>query len=78
MRKYLYAFAWLAAATLSSNAQSFTVSGLRTVSDLFANKGVKKYTFFNLEQGREVPATDSATTKWDIAFNGTTIITNCN
>ena len=76
MKKYLHTFVLLVAAAVSSNAQSFTVDGPRTVSDLAADKGINKYTFFNLEKGREVSVTDSATTKWDIAFSTTTIIVN--
>jgi hypothetical protein len=38
--------------------------------------GAGKYTFFSIEKGAVVPATDSASTKWDIAFKGTTILTN--
>jgi hypothetical protein len=35
-----------------------------------------KYTFYSLEKNAIVPNTDSATTKWDIAFMATRIITN--
>jgi hypothetical protein len=35
-----------------------------------------KYTFYSLEKNTIVPNTDSATTKWDIAFLATRIITN--
>jgi hypothetical protein len=35
-----------------------------------------KYTFYSLEKNAIVPNTDSATTKWDIAFLATRIITN--
>ena len=76
MKKYVHAFILLIATTVSSNSQSFTVNGPRTVSDLAADKGINKYTFFNLDQGREVSVTDSNSTKWDIAFNATTIIVN--
>jgi hypothetical protein len=34
-----------------------------------------KYTFFSFKNGL-VASTDSATTKWDLAFRGTTILTN--
>lgn len=34
------------------------------------------YTFFNLKDGIVIPLSDSATTKWDIGFRGTTIIFN--
>jgi hypothetical protein len=49
------------------------------VRNLAANPeegGTGKYTFFNLKNNVIIPATDSATTKWDIAFNATTIIIN--
>ncbi|MCB2407320.1 HmuY family protein [Hymenobacter lucidus] len=36
----------------------------------------RHYTFFSLAEGKEVPYTDSASTKWDLAFRGTTILTN--
>lgn len=38
--------------------------------------GANKFTFFSIENGRLVPSADSATTNWDIAFKGTTILTN--
>lgn len=50
-----------------------------TVRNLAANPevgGNGHYTFFSLKNNAIVPFADSATTKWDIAFNTTTIITN--
>lgn len=38
--------------------------------------GSGKFTFFSLENNKVVPSSDSNSTKWDIAFRGTTIITN--
>ncbi len=38
--------------------------------------GAGKYTFYSLEKNAKVPNTDSASTKWDLAFNGTKILTN--
>lgn len=35
-----------------------------------------KYTFYSLERNTLVPSTDSASTKWDIAFMATRILTN--
>jgi hypothetical protein len=35
-----------------------------------------KYTFYSLEKNAIVPNSDSATTKWDVAFMATRIITN--
>ena len=50
----------------------------KTVTDINANPadngGYSLY--FNLTTGTTVPATDSATTKWDIAFKTTTIKVN--
>lgn len=49
------------------------------VRNLAANPetgGNGHFTFFSLKNNVVVPFTDSATTKWDIAFNATTIITN--
>ena len=59
----------------------------KTVSDLVADTiigfaasgqpyGAGKYTFYSLENNAIVPSSDSATNKWDIAFRGTSIITN--
>jgi len=36
----------------------------------------RHYTFYSLENKAEVPYTDSASTKWDVAFRGTTILVN--
>jgi hypothetical protein len=38
--------------------------------------GAGKYTFYSLENNSVVPSSDSNSTKWDLAFRGTTIITN--
>lgn len=38
--------------------------------------GVGKYTFFSVETNSIVPSTDSASTKWDLGFRGSTIIIN--
>jgi hypothetical protein len=38
--------------------------------------GSGKYTLYSLRENKIIPNTDSATTKWDIGFRGTTIITN--
>lgn len=34
------------------------------------------YAFYSLETGKEIAVSDSASSKWDIAFRSTTIITN--
>jgi hypothetical protein len=36
----------------------------------------KKYTFFSFKTGQLVANTDSASNKWDVGFNGTTLIIN--
>ena len=38
--------------------------------------GAGRYTFYSLETNKIVPASDSASNKWDLAFKGTTIATN--
>lgn len=38
--------------------------------------GAGKYTFYSLENNAIIGSADSATSKWDIGFRGTTIITN--
>jgi hypothetical protein len=38
--------------------------------------GAGKYTFYSLENNTVIASADSATSKWDIGFRGTTIITN--
>jgi hypothetical protein len=38
--------------------------------------GAGKYTFFSFETNAIVPSTDSASTKWDLGFRGSTIIIN--
>ncbi len=70
------------------NAFNVTVSGkIATVSNLPADTivglapsgqpvGAGKYSFFSLETNTWVANADSATTKWDLAFAGTTIRVN--
>lgn len=38
--------------------------------------GTGQFTFYSLRENREVPASDSASTAWDVAFRGTTILIN--
>ena len=57
-----------------SNLPADTVLGINAVTGMPFSAG--KYTFYSLEKNAIVPNTDSATTKWDIAFKGTTILTN--
>ncbi|MEM7161567.1 MAG: HmuY family protein [Bacteroidota bacterium] len=48
-----------------------------TTSDLIADAdSTNLYTFFSLRENKVIPNSDSATTNWDIAFRGTTILTN--
>ena len=65
----------------------FTEGKITTVQNLMADTiiglngmgipyGTGKFTFFSLENQSLVSNTDSATNKWDIAFRGTTILTN--
>jgi hypothetical protein len=55
-------------------------SNVITVKNLNAQTGNRgkagKYTFYNLKDSSEVVHSDSATTKWDIAFSGRNIIVN--
>lgn len=58
-----------------------------TVKDLMADTiigtslqgqpyGANKFTFYSLESNKIIASSDSASTKWDLAFKGTTILTN--
>lgn len=45
--------------------------------DIIADTGdVGKYTFYSLSENKVIDAADSATTKWDLAFKGTSVLTN--
>jgi hypothetical protein len=48
----------------------------KTVSNLFADDSAGHYIFYSLRENAPVPLSDSATTKWDIAFYSTKILTN--
>lgn len=74
------------ACTKSSTTTVMPVTAIR-VNDIPADTVVRlspqgapitngKYTFYSIEKNAIVPNTDSATTKWDIAFMSTRIITN--
>ncbi len=65
----------------------FTEGQVTTVQNLIADTiigfastgqpiGANKYTFFSIENNTLVPSSDSATSRWDVAFKGTTILTN--
>lgn len=60
-------------ATTVNNLASDTIVGLNQQGIPY---GSGKYTLFSLETNSVVSNTDSATSKWDIGFRGTTIITN--
>lgn len=51
-----------------------TIIGISTTT--FQPYGAGKFTFYSLESNKVIASTDSNSTKWDIAFRGTTIITN--
>jgi len=57
-----------------SNLPADTVLGINAVTGMPFSAG--KYTFFSLERNTIVPNTDSASTKWDLAFAGSKILTN--
>ncbi|MEO6489010.1 MAG: HmuY family protein [Ferruginibacter sp.] len=65
----------------------FTEGKITTVQNLMADTiigfaptgqpyGANKFSFFSIENNSLIPSTDSATSRWDIGFKGTTIITN--
>lgn len=49
-------------------------SEIIVIRDLDAN--TKPFVYFSLETGKDVPAADAKTSKWDIAFSKTTIAIN--
>lgn len=55
------------------NLDADTIIGISSVGQPY---GAGKFAFFSIENKARVANTDSATAKWDIAFRGTTIITN--
>lgn len=74
MKKTIHAFLLFLAYVCAVKAQTF--NDTYTISDLAANKGKGKFTFFNFDSREEVAVSDSNSTKWHIAFSGTTIIFN--
>lgn len=65
--------------TPTSTAQARTVSSLSaagTTSSTGQPVAAKHYTFYSLADSKEIAYTDSNSTKWDVAFRGTTILTN--
>jgi hypothetical protein len=59
--------------TTVRNLPADTIIGLSQIGQPF---GAGKYSFFSLETGQWIPNNDSATTRWDLAFSGTTIRVN--
>ncbi len=82
----------LAACSKDDKGTGFTTVETITVKDLAADTiigitpgapptggmpfGAGKYSFYSLEKNQMVASSDSASNKWDIAFRGTSIITN--
>lgn len=58
--------------TYVQNLMADTIVGLSMGQPV----GIGKFSFFSLETGTQIASSDSATTKWDIAVRGTTILTN--
>ena len=56
-----------------NNLPGDTIIGLTSIGQPY---GSGKYTLYSLESNSIIANTDSATSKWDIGFRGTTIITN--
>jgi hypothetical protein len=56
-----------------SDLPADTILGLTAMGQPY---GSGKYTLYSLENNKVIGNTDSATTKWDVGFRGTTIITN--
>lgn len=56
-----------------NNLPADTILGLTSLGQPY---GSGKYTLYSLETNKLIDNTDSATTKWDVGFRGTTIITN--
>jgi hypothetical protein len=60
-----------------SSSQTQTALPVRTIRNLQADTAnTGRFTFFSLRDSAIVPNSDSATTRWDIAFRATTIIIN--
>ncbi len=74
MKKIYFAGAFLLLSGLLNAQATHTFSGPRSVFNIPADGS--GYTFFNLETGKQIAATDSATTNWHIAFNRTKMIFN--
>jgi hypothetical protein len=67
------------ATTVTPAAQAQTVNSLSaagTTSSTGQPLAAKHYTFYSLADNKQIAYTDSSTTKWDVAFRGTTILIN--
>ena len=53
-----------------------SLSAAGTASSTGQPIAAKHYPFYSLASGQQVAYTDSNSTKWDVAFRGTTILTN--
>ncbi len=62
--------------TDAATLQTVTVKNLPANPDEVVNTQSGHYTFFSFKNNAIVPLSDSASTKWDIGFNSTTIIAN--
>ena len=60
-------------ATTVKDLPADTIVGITPQGQPF---GTGKFTFYSLEKNTIIANSDSATTKWDIAFRGTAILTN--
>lgn len=83
MIKYLFSALLLASVifVLSCSDKVTEPEGVKiqadTVRNLMADTGrTGEFTFFSLRENKIIPRTDSNTTKWDVAFSQTKIITN--
>ena len=56
-----------------NSLQADTITGISSTGQPY---GSGKYTLYSLESNSIIANSDSATTKWDVGFRGTTIITN--
>ena len=56
-----------------NSLQADTITGIYSTVQPY---GSGKYTLYSLESNSIIANSDSATTKWDVGFRGTTIITN--
>ena len=60
--------------TMSDATSAF--NDMQTIVDFAATRGTGKFSFFNFATSSEVAVSDSATSNWDVAFSGTTVIFN--